>query len=64
MSGGSFNYLCYAESDNIAEKTEDLQYMADQLAALGYASDAALIFSEVDFTINVNCSDLIFKNGF
>jgi len=43
MSGGSYNYLCYG-SDDLAEllgKESDLRDMADRLAGLGYAEDAA-----------------------
>jgi len=41
MSGGSYNYLCYANPDELINKTVDLQDMADRLAGLGYAPDAA-----------------------
>lgn len=43
MSGGSFNYLCHACGvDELLNKRSDLSDMADELAALGYAKDAAL----------------------
>lgn len=42
MSGGSYNYLCYASADELINKTADLQDIADRLAGLGYAKDAAL----------------------
>lgn len=41
MSGGSYNYLCYAESDTLLHNTETIKEMSDRLAGLGYASDAA-----------------------
>lgn len=41
MSGGSFNYLCYTDIETIVEKLEELESMADALAKLGYANDAA-----------------------
>lgn len=41
MSGGSYNYLCHADAEKLTEKTGDLQSMADRLAGLGYAEDAA-----------------------
>ncbi|WP_435279299.1 hypothetical protein [Streptomyces sp. 1222.5] len=42
MSGGSFNYLCHAwDLSDIVTKQGDLQEMAEALAALGYAQDAA-----------------------
>lgn len=31
MSGGSYNYLCHAEADNVLSRTGDLQSMADRL---------------------------------
>lgn len=42
MSGGSYNYLCDAfDLDDLLKKQSDLRDMADRLAALGYARDAA-----------------------
>lgn len=43
MSGGSFNYLCHVYGvDELMNKRCDLRDMADSLAALGYAKDAAV----------------------
>lgn len=42
MSGGSYNYLCRKSIDEIlVGGRADLQEMADRLAKLGYADDAA-----------------------
>lgn len=41
MSGGSYNYLCHADAEMLMNKVSDLQDMADRLAGLGYAEDAA-----------------------
>jgi hypothetical protein len=42
MSGGSFNYLCHKEADELLHGGhEDAEQMAGALAALGYAEDAA-----------------------
>lgn len=42
MSGGSYNYLCWAQDlDDINGKRYVLREMADRLAGLGYAQDAA-----------------------
>lgn len=41
MNGGSYNYLCHADFDTLVTKQEELQMMADRLAGLGYAIDAA-----------------------
>lgn len=44
MSGGSYNYLgsiCYDDLAELLGKETDLQAMADRLAGLGYANDAA-----------------------
>jgi hypothetical protein len=42
MSGGSFNYLCHKDAaDLFASGLGDAVDMADALAALGYAPDAA-----------------------
>ena len=41
MSGGSYNYLCHVSADELMVKQNDIQDMADRLAGLGYADDAA-----------------------
>ncbi|MFJ2650849.1 hypothetical protein ACIO1C_29540 [Streptomyces sp. NPDC087420] len=42
MSGGSYNYLCWASDlEEINNKRYALREMADRLAGLGYATDAA-----------------------
>ncbi len=41
MSGGSYNYLCFKEIDELINMQSDLQDMSDRLAGLGYATDAA-----------------------
>lgn len=41
MSGGSYDYLCHKSADELLAMEEQLQKMADRLAALGYANDAA-----------------------
>ncbi|MFI6979328.1 hypothetical protein ACIBSV_12180 [Embleya sp. NPDC050154] len=42
MSGGSYNYLCFAlDIGELHTRINDLDEMTDRLAALGYADDAA-----------------------
>jgi hypothetical protein len=42
MSGGSYNYLCFAaDLYDLAQKREDLEAMHDRLAALPWARTAA-----------------------
>ena len=41
MSGGSYNYLCYKEASQLGEYRDELEQMAERLADLGYAADAA-----------------------
>lgn len=43
MSGGSYNYLCHKDAHDLlgSWNDDDLRTMADRLAALGYAEDAA-----------------------
>lgn len=42
MSGGSYDYLCWAQDlEDINGKRYALREMADRLAGLGYAQDAA-----------------------
>ncbi len=36
MSGGSYNYLCYKDSDNINEAREEINQMRDRLTGLGF----------------------------
>ena len=40
MSGGSYNYLCHCDAEDIFAKTKDIQDMASRLSELGYV-DAA-----------------------
>jgi hypothetical protein len=47
MSGGSYNYLFTKDVEDIFYQEEELQRMADRLAELGYASDAAAETMEV-----------------
>lgn len=51
MSGGSYNYLCHAEAETLVNYTVELQEMADRLAGLGYADDAARETQELLLTI-------------
>lgn len=41
MSGGSYNYLCYKDIEDLFPWGGNLEQMADRLAGLGYAEDAA-----------------------
>lgn len=41
MSGGSYNYLFCKDSDQLVNEESTIQEMADRLASLGYAEDAA-----------------------
>lgn len=41
MSGGSYDYICFASADDLLAKKIEIQEMADRLAELGYAEDAA-----------------------
>lgn len=41
MSGGSYDYLCYADEHEILQRRAVLRQMADRLTGLGYAEDAA-----------------------
>jgi hypothetical protein len=42
VSGGSYNYLCHVvEAEELFAKASQLQDMAERLAGLGWAEDAA-----------------------
>lgn len=41
MSGGSYDYLCFKDGTEIRENMDSLQSMADRLAGLPWAQDAA-----------------------
>lgn len=41
MSGGSFDYLCHKDVPELMGRLDAIQEMADALAFLGYAEDAA-----------------------
>ena len=53
MSGGSYDYLCYKDSAQLlgGEADDDLQEMADSLAKLKYANDAAKETQDILLTI-------------
>ena len=52
MSGGSFNYLCFKDANELFEygKIEDLEAMASRLIELGY-EDAAKEVLNMKYTI-------------
>jgi len=52
MSGGSFDYLCFSDVDQLLEKRRSLQEMSDFLSKLGYAKDAALETEEIILMLN------------
>lgn len=41
MSGGSYDYLCFKDSDEILAYERQMEEMSQRLAGLGYAEDAA-----------------------
>lgn len=52
MSGGSYEYLCWADDlDRLLEKQHHLEAMADRLAGLGYADDAAAETTDLLLTL-------------
>ena len=51
MSGGSFNYLHIRDVQELFDNEGNLQEMADKLASLGYADDAARETLEVLLTL-------------
>jgi hypothetical protein len=51
MSGGSHNYLCYKDSDNITDHINDIEGMRDRLTELGFI-DAAKETEELICIIN------------
>ncbi|MFJ9038004.1 hypothetical protein ACIRF8_15595 [Streptomyces sp. NPDC102406] len=53
MSGGSYNYLCRAfDLDDLLGARGSLREMADRLAGLGYAEDAAKETEELLVLLN------------
>lgn len=50
MSGGSYNYLCYKESDRISEAANDIEEMFNRLSELDMpvaAQQTYLILTEI-----------------
>lgn len=41
MSGGSYNYLCFKDADDIQQASDSLNQMCDRLSRLPYAEDVA-----------------------
>jgi hypothetical protein len=53
MSGGSYNYLCAAvDLEDLLTRRNSLKAMADRLAELGYADDAAKETEELVVLLN------------
>lgn len=53
MSGGSYDHLCHAfDLDDLLGKRGSLREMADRLAGLGYAEDAAKETEELLVLLN------------
>jgi hypothetical protein len=56
VSGGSYNYLCHGfDLEDVINKRCDLRAMADRLAGLGYAEDAAKETEELLVLLNQWC---------
>jgi len=51
MSGGSYDYLYSKDVEDLLHTQETIQNMADRLAGLGYASDAAKETQELLLTL-------------
>lgn len=51
MSGGSYDYLCFKDSDVLMNMQPKIQEMVDRLAGLGYAKDAAKETEDLLLTI-------------
>lgn len=51
MSGGEYEYLYIQDAHTLMLKTHIIQAMADRLAELGYASDAARETQELLLTV-------------
>jgi uncharacterized protein YPO0396 len=51
MSGGSYEYICFADAEDLMSKTREIQEMSDRLAGLGYAPDAAKETQELLLTV-------------
>jgi len=45
VSGGSYDYLCYAEPDEYPQKLHDFERMADRLARLGFHDPSVETFA-------------------
>ena len=56
MSGGSYNYLCHADSSDIGNSTEDLQKMSNRLIELGFpdvATDTQSVLNHLKEISNI-----------
>lgn len=51
MSGGSYDYLFVKDPEQLLQMQETIQNMADRLAGLGYAKDAALETQQLLLTL-------------
>ena len=64
MSGGSFNYLCYADCEKIISMKQELKAMEERLSELGFkdiANEVLIIKQQIDsfeFRINKRLKDI------
>ena len=53
MSGGSHNYLCYAEIPEIISRTSDMESMEQSLLSLGYTDIAKDVRRMIEYCLSV-----------
>ena len=52
MSGGSHNYLCYAEIPDILSRTSDMESMEQSLLSLGYTDIAKDVRRLIEYCLS------------
>ena len=62
MSGGNFNYLCYAELSELLNRISDLEDMERELTELGYTDIAKDTRRLIEYCISAkNCIGVLFE---
>lgn len=56
MSGGSFNYLCYKETEDLFNRTSDLEDMRESLIKYGYEDIAKDTQRLIEYIKSAKCT--------
>lgn len=63
MSGGSFNYLCFAQMPDVLNRTSDMEDMEQYLIRMGYTDVAKDVRRLIEYCLSAeNRIEVLFEN--